>query len=83
MVVLILEDHTRKITLMLPILRDPAGKFTEFADPGPLLFGDPAGRFAGLMPRHPPTARQTAAAQAALLALGMEFASRGFEPGMN
>ena len=51
-VVLILEDRSHNATRMLPILRDDAGAFTAFGEPGPLQFGESQGRFAGLMPRE-------------------------------
>ncbi len=82
-VVLMLEDHSSKATSMLPIVRDVAGNFTEFGDPGPLLIGDPVGRFAGLMPQNKPSVREAAKAQATLLALGMNIVNRGFDPMMN
>ena len=82
-VVLILEDHTRNATSMLPIIRDEGGAFTEFGDPGPLVFGKSAGRFSGLMSRNKPSAREAAGAQAALLKLGMTVVNRGSDPAMN
>ena len=82
-VVLMLEDHSKKATSLLPILRDAEGNFTEFGDPGPLLVGDPVGRFAGLMPRNKPSVREAAQARAALLALGMNIVNRGFDPTLN
>ena len=39
-VVLMLEDHSRNATVMLPIVRDAAGAFTSFGDPGPMQFGE-------------------------------------------
>jgi hypothetical protein len=82
-VALMLEDHSRSATLMLPILRDAAGEFTEFGDPGPLQFGESAGRFSGLMPRNKPSAREAAQAKATLLALGMNIVHRGSDPSLN
>ena len=82
-VVMILEDHSRNSTSMLPILRDLHGTFTGFGDPGPLVFGKSAGRFSDLMPRNKPSTREAAGAKAALLKLGMTVVNRGFDPGMN
>jgi len=82
-VVLMLEDHSRNATVMLPILRDEGGAFTRFGDPGPMHFGESAGRFSGLMPHHKPSAREAAQAKATLLALGMNIVNRGFDPTMN
>ena len=82
-VVLMLETHSRNATCMLPILRDQGGAFAEFGDPGPLVFGESAGRFSGLMPRNKPGAREAAGAKAALLKLGMTVVNRGFDPHMN
>ena len=83
MVVLMLEDHSRNATLMLPILRDADGTFTDFGDPGPMQFGESAGRFSGLMPRNKPSVREAAQARATLLALGMNIVNRGFDPSLN
>jgi hypothetical protein len=82
-VVLMLEDHSRNATVMLPILRDAGGAFTEFGDPGPMHFGESVGRFSGLMPRNKPSVREAAQAKAALLGLGMSIINRGFDPNMN
>ncbi len=82
-VVLMLEDHSRNATVMLPILRDVGGAFTEFGDPGPMHFGESVGRFSGLMPRNKPSVREAAQAKAALLGLGMSIINRGFDPNMN
>ena len=64
-VVLILEDHFRTATSMLPIQRDEDGVFTGFGDSGPLTFGKSEGRFSGLMPRNKPSVREAAQAKAA------------------
>lgn len=82
-VVLILEDHSRNATSMLPILRDQGGAFTGFGDPGPLVFGKSVGRFSALMPRNKPSVREAAAAKGALLKLGMTVVNRGSDPAMN
>jgi hypothetical protein len=82
-VVLMLEDHFRNATLMLPILRDEAGAFTNFDDPGPMQFGESVGRFSGLMPRNKPSLREASHAKATLLGLGMTIVNRGFDPTMN
>jgi len=68
---------------MLPILRDEGGAFTHFGDPGPMHFGESAGRFSGLMPRNKPSAREAAQAKATLLSLGMNIVNRGFDPTLN
>ena len=82
-VVLMLEDHSRNATVMLPILRNAGGEFTAFGDPGPMHFGESVGRFSGLMPKNKPSAREAAKAKATLLALGMNIVNRGFDPTMN
>jgi len=82
-VVLMLEDHSRNATRMLPILRDDAGEFTSFGDPGPLQFGESQGRFSGLMPRNKPSVREAAQARTTLISLGMNIVNRGFDPTMN
>ena len=82
-VVLMLEDHSRNATRMLPILRDGAGGFTSFGDPGPLQFGESQGRFSGLMPRNKPSVREAAQARTTLISLGMNIINRGFDPTMN
>jgi hypothetical protein len=82
-VALMLEDHSRNATVMLPILRDAAGSFADLGDPGPMQFGESTGRFSGLMPRNKPSAREAAQAKASLLALGMNIVNRGFDPTMN
>jgi hypothetical protein len=82
-VVLMLEDHSRNATIILPIVRDAVGAFTSFGDPGPMQFGESAGRFSGLMPRNKPSVREAAQAKATLMALGMNIVNRGFDPTMN
>jgi len=82
-VALMLEDHSRCATSMLPILRDEVGAFTAFGNTGPMHFGESVGRFAGLMPRNRPSAREAPQARAALLSLGMSTINRGFDPTMN
>jgi hypothetical protein len=82
-VVLMLEDHSRNATVMLPILRNADGAFTDFGDPGPMQFGESVGRFSGLMPRNKPIVREAAQARATLMALGMNIVNRGFDPTMN
>jgi hypothetical protein len=78
-----LEDHSRKATVMLPILRDAGGAFTDFGDPGPMHFGESVGRFSGLMPKNKPSAREAAQAKATLAGLGMNIINRGFDPTLN
>ena len=82
-VVLMLEDHTRNATVMLPIVRDEVGAFTAFGDPGPMQFGESVGRFSGLMPRNKPSVREASQAKATLLGLGMSIVNRSFDPTMN
>ena len=82
-VALMLEDHTRCASSLLPILRDDGGVFTDFGDPGPLQFGESAGRFAGLMPQNKPSAREAAQAQSILTQLGFNIENRGFDPSLN
>ena len=82
-VVLMLEDHSRNATVMLPIVRNDGGVFTSFGDPGPMQFGESVGRFSGLMPRNKPSVREAAQARATLLSLGMKIVNRGFDPSMN
>jgi hypothetical protein len=80
-VVLMMEDHSRTATLMLPILRDAGDAFTEFGDSGPMHFGESTGRFADLMPRNKPSVREAAQAKATLLGLGI--VNRGGDPTSN
>ncbi len=82
-VALMLEDHSRSATVMLPILRDADGAFTDFGNPGPMQFGESAGRFSGLMPHNKPSVREAAQAKATLIALGMTIVNRGFDPSLN
>lgn len=82
-VVLMLEDHSRNATVMLPIVRDAVGAFTSFGDPGPMQFGESVGRFSGLMPRNKPSLCEAAQAKATLMALGMNIVNRGFDPTLN
>ena len=82
-VVLTVEELSTQATRLLPILRDPAGGFVDFEDPGPLLAGEAAGRLAGLMPRNKPGVSEAAQAKATLIELGLEITNRGFVPAMN
>ena len=82
-VVLMLEDHSRNATVMLPILRNAGGEFTAFGDPGPMHFGESVGRFSSLMPKNKPSVREAAKAKATLLGLGMNIVNRGIDPTMN
>jgi hypothetical protein len=82
-VALMLEDHSRCATCLLPITRDETEKFSAFGDTAPLEFGESAGRFSKLMPRNKPSAREAAQAKASLLSLGMSIVNRGFDPTMN
>jgi len=82
-VALMLEDHSRNASSLLPILRNADGAFTGFRDAGPLQFGESAGRFSGLMPRNKPSIREAAQAQSTLQALGMNIVHQSFDPGLN
>lgn len=82
-VALMLEDYSHNATSLLPILRDSADVFTGFGDPGPMQFGESAGRFSGIMPRNKPSAREAAQAKARLLALGMNIVNQGIDPTLN
>lgn len=83
MVVLMLEDVTRCGNRFLPIHRDAGGGFVEFGHHPMPEFTTAEGRFAGLMPKHLPTAAEVAAAKATLLKLGMCVVNRGFNPEAN
>ena len=83
MVALILEDHSRCGTCLLPIMRDVFGGFLEFGGNPVPDFTSAAGRFTGLMPRRKPVAEHASMAKAALQALGMCVVNRGFDPSMN
>lgn len=50
-VALMLEDHSRAASSLLPILRDGSGTFLTLDSPPALDYTESAGRFAGLMPR--------------------------------
>jgi len=82
-VALMLEDHSRCATSLVPITRDEAGKFASFGHTASLEFGESAGRFSKLMPRNKPGAREAAQAKATLLSLGMSIVNRGIDPTMN
>jgi hypothetical protein len=82
-VALMLEDHSRCATSLVPITRDESGKFSSFGSVAPLDFGESAGRFSNLMPRNQPTSSDAAKAKAALQSLGLEIINRGFDPTLN
>ena len=82
-VALMLEDHSRCATSLVPIIRDQAGTFTSFDFTPPLEFGQSAGRFSNLMPSHKPSARDAAQAKFALQSLGLSIVNRGFDPSLN
>jgi hypothetical protein len=83
MVALILEDHSRSGTCLLPIMRDDFGKFVEFGDNTAPNFTSTTGRFSGLMPKQTHSAQEVTAAMATLNAMGMLVVNRGFDPSMN
>ena len=82
-VALMLEDHSQKASSLLPIQRDAEGAFTGLGDPGPLQYGESAGRFSGLMPRNKPSTRESAQARSVLAQLGFQIENRGFDPTLN
>ena len=82
-VALMLEDHSRAASSLLPILRDGSGTFLTLDNPPALDYTESAGRFAGLMPRLKPSVREAAAARATLLAMGMNIVNRGADPSRN
>jgi len=82
MVVLML-DRTRCANTFLPITRDVFGKFLEFGECPTPEFTSTSGRFSGLMPKRPQSAREVTMAKAALQAMGMRVVNRGFDPSMN
>jgi hypothetical protein len=82
-VALMLEDHSRCATSLVPIIRDKAGKFTSFGTVAPLGFSESAGRFSKLMPRNQPSTRDAAQAKTSLQSLGLDIINRGFDPTMN
>ncbi|MGB6220250.1 hypothetical protein [Haloferula sp.] len=82
-VALMLEDRSRSATSLAPIIRDDSEMFASLNAPPPLEFNETGGRFAGLMPRHQPSASDAASAKADLLAMGMDIVNRGFDPTMN
>jgi hypothetical protein len=51
---LMIEDHFRNAASLFPILHDENGASTGFGTPGPLQYGEAAGRFSGLMPQNKP-----------------------------
>ncbi len=83
MVALILEDHSRCGTCLLPIMRNTFEKFVGFGDNTAPNFTSTAGRFSGLMPKHPQSAQEVTTAMATLNAMGMLVVNRGFDPSMN
>lgn len=82
-VALMLEDHSRCATSLLPIIRDGAEKFINFGHTAALQFGESSGRFSKLMPRNKPSVREAAQAKSTLLSIGMSIINRGFDPSMN
>ena len=78
-----LEDHSRAASSLLPILRDSSGAFLTLGRPPALDYTESAGRFTGLMPRLKPSVRESAAAKATLLAMGMNIVNRGADPSLN
>ena len=83
MVVLMLEDGTSCANSLLPIMRDVFGAFVDFGESPALMFSSTAGRFSGLMPKHPQSATEVTLARAALHAMGMHVVNRGFDPSLN
>jgi hypothetical protein len=83
MVVVMLEDGDRHANRMLPIQRDAKEEFVGFGESRMVEFGAAEGRFARLMPQHPPTASEVAAAKAELLQLGVCVTMPGFDPTAN
>jgi hypothetical protein len=85
MVALMLEDHSRCGTCLLPIVRDVLGAFVKFGENPVPDFTSAAGRFTGLMPKSKPVAEHAsrAKAKAALQALGMCVVNRSFDPSVN
>ena len=82
-VALMLEDRDRCANSFLPITRDVFGNFVEFGESPALNFTSTAGRFSGLMPRSPQSAREVARAREALQAMGMQVVNLGVDPLMN
>lgn len=82
-VALMLEDHSRSATHLLPILRDAKEVFTQFGATNPLQYGESSGRFSGLMPRSKPSAREAALAKATLEVLRMDIINRGCDSNLN
>jgi hypothetical protein len=83
MVALLLEDRSVSATRLIPILRDSKKTFQDLGAVAPLTFGDSEGRFSKLMPRHKPSADDSAKAKRTLLSIGMNVENRGFDPTMN
>jgi hypothetical protein len=83
MVVLILEDASRRANSFLPIVRDAAGGFVEFGEHSMPEFTSAAGRFAGLMPKQPHDEQLAERARAALLKIGACVVNRGADPSLN
>jgi len=82
-VVVMLEDSDHHANRMLLIVRDDAGGFVRFGESRTVEFAAAEGRFAQLMPQHPPAAETVAAAKAELLLLGVCVAMPGFDPAAN
>jgi hypothetical protein len=83
MVALLLEDRSVSATRLIPILRDRKKTFQALGAVAPLTFGDSEGCFSKLMPRHKPSADDSAKAKRTLLSIGMNVENRGFDPTMN
>jgi hypothetical protein len=82
-VALMLEDHLSSATSLLHIMRNTAGQFIEFGEPGPLQCGETSGRISGLMSSKKPSFQEAAKAKAALQHLGMSVINGGFDPSLN
>ena len=82
MVVLVLEDGTRCANSFLPIVRDVFGRFLEFGENPAPTFTSTGGRFSGLMPKRPQSAREVGHGEGGTPGDG-DVANRGFDPSMN
>lgn len=82
-VALMLEDETRRGSMLIPILRGWNDAFVGFGDTAPVAYAQAEGRFSGMMPPRNPVPEDRAKAAAVLKALGLNVVNRRFDPTLN
>ena len=82
-VALMLEDDTRRGSMLIPIVRGWNDTFVGFGDTAPVAYGQTEGRFSGMMPPRKPGPEDRAKAAELLKVLGLNIVNRGFDPKLN